>query len=569
MTAVAQDRMAAEAAAVIAQTFTSLRTRFDALTIRAADHFANREWQTAQRDASRRLLLFQRWSDEALTRLRALMQDRLQDVDCWTRMRAAYAECIAPRRDHEIAATFFNSVTRRVFGTVGVEPRIEFLGASLDGHAPGDAPVLRARIDARDLARLLGELPLGAEWVDVNRDAQRVSAAARKGLAAAGVSAEAGAEFLTTVFYRNKGAYLVGRVVDNAIVMPVVIALLNNGKGVFVDAVLTTSDEASVVFGFSWSYFQVAVDCPRAVVRFLNSVMPLKRVDELYTNLGFHKHGKTMLYRGLLDHLRDGRVSFQRAPGQRGLVMDVIALPSFNLVLKIIRDSFGFPKRSTRREVMAHYRFVFLRDRVGRLADAQQFERLELPRTAFPDELLAELVAASPNQVHPDEERVVIRHAYTQRYVEPLDVALQSMSLPNARAAIRDYGQALVDLAHAGIFPGDMLLKNFGISRHGRVIFYDYDEIEDLDDVVFRAIPIGNELDELSDEPWYSVGEHDVFPEQFMPFLLPTGPLRDEFLATHGELLTPEWWRDVQRRLREGELFDVYPYSESLRLPKL
>jgi isocitrate dehydrogenase kinase/phosphatase len=155
---------------------------------------------------------------------------------------------------------------------------------------------------------------------------------------------------------------------------------------------------------------------------------------------------------------------------------------------------------------------------------------------------------------------VIITHCYAQRRLIPLDVYLRTAPTDEARAAVRDYGQAIADLAHAGIFPGDMLLKNFGLSRHGRVIFYDYDEIEELDDVVFREMPEGSYEDELSAEPWFSVGEHDTFPEEFIAFLLPGGALRDEFLATHRELLTAEWWRDVQQRRRAGELFDVYPY---------
>jgi isocitrate dehydrogenase kinase/phosphatase len=122
-------------------------------------------------------------------------------------------------------------------------------------------------------------------------------------------------------------------------------------------------------------------------------------------------------------------------------------------------------------------------------------------------------------------------------------------------------------MAHAGIFPGDMLLKNFGLSRHGRVIFYDYDEIQPLDDVVFRELPASRDADdEMAAEPWFSVGEHDAFPEEWLAFLVPAGALRDEFVRAHGHLLTADWWTDVQRRVRAGELFDVYPYGPERRL---
>ena len=512
MSTVAFDRTAADAAHAVASAFVALRARFDRLTVRAAEHFARRDWTTAQRDAAARLLVFQREAEAAIGRLRTVLGDRVREHELWPGIRAAYAAAIADRADHEIAATFFNSVARRVLGTVGVDTATEFLYGALDGAASREPPTLVCAIDDAAIAAALEAIAVGAAWEDVHRDASAVAAAVRAQLAAEGAGAHARLELLATPFYRNKGAYLVGRTRTPCGVVPVILALLHEDRGVYVDAVLTTSDEAAVVFGFSWSYFQVGVECPRAVVEFLASIMPLKRIDELYTAIGFHKHDKTELYRGLLAHLRHGGARFERAAGQPGLVMTVFALPSFNLVLKIIRDSFGFPKRSTRRQVMAQYRFVFLRDRVGRLADAQEFERLELPRRAFPDDLLAELLAAAPTQVHASEDSVVIAHCYTQRHLEPLDVHLLAAAPEDARAAIREYGQAVEDLAHAGIFPGDMLLKNFGLSRHGRVIFYDYDEIEDLDDGCVRHLPEGDDTDELASEPWFSVGEHDAFP---------------------------------------------------------
>ncbi len=560
------DNSAVRAASAVADAYALMRQRFDALTARAAMHFTTRNWHRGHRDATARLLVYNRQTDAAVATLRKVLSDRVRDRELWGAVRSAYATLIAARTDHEIAATFFNSVTRRVFGTVGVDRGIEFLGTDIDGQNCGQAPVARIRLGdgAAGIEHIFRALPIDAPWRDLHADAATVHDEIAR-VVGAGDSCDL--ELLTTPFYRNKGAYIVGRVTRRAGITPVVLPLLHAENGVSVDAVLLTSDEASVVFGFSWSYFQVQADHPGAVVSFLASIMPLKRIDELYTAIGFHKHGKTELYRGLLAHLNDHRACFERAVGQPGLVMAVIALPSYNLAVKIIRDAIGYPKRVTRREVMAQYRFVFLRDRVGRLADAQEFERIELPRTAFPDALLAELVAAAPSSVLPDGDHVVIAHCYAQRRLDPLDVYLDTASSTDACAAIRDYGQAIEDLAHAGIFPGDMLLKNFGLSRHGRVIFYDYDEIEDLDDVVFRDMPEGSYEDELSEEPWFSVGEHDTFPEEFIPFLVPAGPLRDEFLSMHAHLLTARWWREVQQRIRDGELFDVYPYAPSRRLP--
>ena len=247
--------------------------------------------------------------------------------------------------------------------------------------------------------------------------------------------------------------------------------------------------------------------------------------------------------------------------------MAVVTPPSLNIVLKIIKDRIGAPKRTTRRQVMGQYRDVFLRDRVGRLADAQLFQGLAFPRRCFPDALLDELLQVAPTVVRVSGESVILEHVYTERRVQPLNLYIQEAAPSDAAKAIVDYGQAIKDMAAANIFPGDLLLKNFGVSRHGRVIFYDYDELAALTDCNFRRVPPPRSADdELMAEPWFSVGEHDVFPEEFAPFMVPEGPLREVFLDAHGDLLDARWWCTVQERVRAGELVDTFPYPASRRL---
>jgi isocitrate dehydrogenase kinase/phosphatase len=323
----------------------------------------------------------------------------------------------------------------------------------------------------------------------------------------------------------------------------------------------------SIVFGFSWSYFRVGAPQPRALVEFLSSIMPLKRVNELYNGIGYNKHGKTELFRSLMTHLADPAARFAFAEGDEGMVMVVFTLPEHNLMFKIIRDSFGAPKNTTRQAVMDKYHFVFVRDRVGRLADAQEFEHLEFPRRCFPDDLLAYLLAAAAQTVRVEGDRVVVRHVYTERRVTPLNLFLRDAEPEVARETVLDYGNAIKDLAAADIFTGDMLLKNFGVTRNGRVICYDYDELCLLSECRFRRIPPPTTIEEeFAAEPWFFVGEQDVFPEEFSAFLVPPGELRDSFLAAHGDLLNVEFWQGVQRRLAAGEVVDVFPYRRSALL---
>jgi isocitrate dehydrogenase kinase/phosphatase len=345
-----------------------------------------------------------------------------------------------------------------------------------------------------------------------------------------------------------------------------VLPLVHGDRGIAIDAVLLTQDESSVVFGFSWSYFFVDAPHPRGLIAFLQSLMPHKRVDELYTSIGYNKHGKTELYRALVEQL-EGGARFERSEGDRGMVMSVFALPALNVVFKIIRDRFDHPKRTTRREVMERYDLVFRHDRVGRLADAQEFARLEFHRDHFDPGLLADLTAEAGQTVTVRGDAVRVAHAYTERRVTPLNLFLRAAGPDAGCEAVLDYGKAIKDLAAANIFPGDMLLKNFGVTRHGRVIFYDYDELMLLTDCRFRRIPPARDDDEeLSAEPWFHVGERDVFPEEFGRFALLPGALGDAFLAEHRDLFGVEFWEAMQRRQQQGEVVDFFPYRPQRRL---
>jgi isocitrate dehydrogenase kinase/phosphatase len=352
--------------------------------------------------------------------------------------------------------------------------------------------------------------------------------------------------------------------------LPLVLALLHESDGVRVDAALLDEDSASIVFGFTRSYFSVDAACPSALVGFLKAIMPGKRLAELYTALGHNRHGKTELYRELQRHLTDAGARFEPAPGERGLVMAVFTLPSLDLIFKVIRDGFPDPKAITREGVMAKYDLVFRHDRAGRLVDAQEFQHLRFRRGLFSEPVLRELLTTAAGSVIDGEDHVDIRHAYVERRLTPLNLYLAAASPGEARTAVLDYGQAIRDLAATNIFPGDVLLKNFGVTRHGRVVFYDYDELAHVTECRFRRMPVpANDDEERAAEPWFYVGPNDVFPEEFAPFLGLRPPLLASFLQAHGELLTPDYWQRLQARIEGGEIVDIFPYRPEQRLPAL
>jgi isocitrate dehydrogenase kinase/phosphatase len=567
-------RPIAAAVASIHAAYHEYERGFEEITARARERFERRDWSGAQADATERLALYKAHVDAAVADVQDILEDALMERTVWAAMKSDHRHRAANRPDSELAETFFNSVTRRVFSTVGVDSAIEYLEAASDEAREEDPEVHQtydvAEVDAGLVRRILESFPWSVPYAQLERDtalvAEVIDARIRGALGSRG---PVQLEMLRSVFYRNKGAYLVGRIRAGEEMIPLVLPLLHAERGIVVDAVLMTSDEASVVFGFSWTYFRVHAPRPRALVNFLASIMPLKQVNELYTAIGYNKHGKTELYRGLVRHLEDPAARFALVEGDEGMVMAVFTLPSFNVVFKIIKDSFGAPKNTTRRAVMEKYQFVFVRDRVGRLADAQEFEHLEFPRRCFPDQLLDYLLEVAGSIVRLDGERVIVRHLYTERRVTPLNLFLRDADEAAARDAVIDYGNAIKDLAAADIFTGDMLSKNFGVTRHGRVICYDYDELCLLSECRFRHLPQPASLEEeFAAEPWFHVGEQDVFPEEFKPFLVPPGRVRDAFLQAHGDLLEVPFWQRVQRRLAGGEVVDVFPYRRDARLQR-
>ncbi|MBS0394042.1 MAG: bifunctional isocitrate dehydrogenase kinase/phosphatase, partial [Proteobacteria bacterium] len=369
-------------------------------------------------------------------------------------------------------------------------------------------------------------------------------------------------EMIRPAFYQMTRAYLVGRVSGRDWHMPLVVALKNTERGVLVDAVMTRDADVSVLLSFTRSYFHVDLERVGKALLFLHQLMPHKPVSELFTVIGRAKQGKTERYRELFRHLQSAQDQFVLAPGERGLVMVVFTLPSFDVVFKLIRDRFPAQKNIVRDDVLRKYEFVFKHDRAGRLVDAQEFKRLRFPRRLFEPALLSELLSETAGSVHEDGDDLIIDHCYIERRMTPLNIYLREAGREDCALAVLEYGQAIRDLAYTNIFAGDLLLKNFGVTRNRRVIFYDYDELCLVTDCRFRELPAAqSDEDEMRGETWYYVADNDVFPETFINFLGFDDEMREVFLKAHGEILTPDWWRAVQDRLHANEVIEVLPYG--------
>jgi isocitrate dehydrogenase kinase/phosphatase len=558
------DRLAARR---IAGAFVEYNAEFRAITRRAPVRFDSRDWKGGQRDAVERIELYDRFVTRTVAELRAMLADQAQDRNLWTRIRADFAERIEGLPDAEFTKTFFSSISRRLFGTVGVAPDIEFVATDLDPLAHVTSSVTtNTYVNHGSLALLfedvLGDVRFRSPWKDLDNSIRHVTSEVLAHLAARGEQrAVQRVEVIRPVFYQISRAYVVGRLTGRNFLVPLVIALKNSDGGMLVDAVMLAEGDVSIVFSFSRSYFHADLEHVAEAVVFLKSLMPKKPLSELFTVLGRARQGKTERYREIMHHLAGMPDRFVHAPGERGLVMVCFTLASFDVVFKVIRDRFPYPKSVRREEVMAKYQLVFRHDRAGRLVDAQEFRRLRFPKALFAPELLAELLAEASSTVREAGEHLVFDHMYIERRMTPLNVYLRAASAAAAEQVALEYGQCIRDLAHTNIFPGDLLLKNFGVTRHGRVIFYDYDELCLVTDCHFRDVPQpANPEDEMRSEPWFYVGEHDVFPETFIKFVAFDSAQRAALLRAHGEIFTARFWRQVQRRLLEGEVLEVLPY---------
>lgn len=545
----------------------------------AKRHFETADWAVGQRAARERIDYYDRRVQEAVATLENdYGPDDLVD-GVWREIKLHYIGLLSGHKQPELAETFFNSVSCQILHRSYYHNDFLFVRPVISTEyieTEELQPTYRVYYPASDglrfaLTRIVTNFRLACPFAALERDVQLVEARMREAFGLDQLEPNQQFQVLSNLFFRNKGAYIVGRAINGARDYPFVIPILHNRRGELVlDTVLTDPLHIAVLFSFTRAYFLVDMEVPSAYVQFLRSLLPRKPKSEIYTLLGLQKQGKTLFYRDYLQHLKHSSDRFQSAPGIRGLVMLVFELPSFPYVFKVIKDFYPPPKDTTRAQVKEKYLLVKHHDRVGRMADTLEYSDVAFPLHRFGEELLAELQQHAPSLVEIEGERIIIKHLYIERRMVPLNIYLAEAGKAGDEARIEhgilEYGNAIRDLVAANIFPGDMLYKNFGLTRQGRVVFYDYDEIEYVSDCLFRDIPQArNEEEEMASEPWYPIGKHDVFPEQFGRFLLGNARIRHYFMQHHADLLTRAWWQAHKDRILAGEVQDIFPYPQHIR----
>ena len=554
--------------------FESYFAEFQNMTLAAKSRFENADWLGMQQASIERIDLYKEKTLQVLKYVEIIAGEDLHDLEFWRNVRPIYSNMIRGHNNFEIAETFFNSVYCAVFKHRRIRNDYAFVFSPLGDMPPSDvSKVYKTFRPTSGLGAMFTELlqayAMNIPYENLQRDVANILEVVEQVLRPTFDldHRDLQAQVLEHHFFRNKAAYIVGRIVAGGSTMPFVLPILHNEQGgVYVDTVLFGSDRCSVIFSFTRSYFMVDASIPSQYVLFLHPLMPAKPISEIYSAMGYNKHGKTYYHRCAFRHMTSTTDKFIIAPGIKGMVMSVFTLPSYDFVFKIIKDRFTPPKDMTEEEVKAKYSLVKRWDRVGRMADTQEFKNLAFARDRFSDELMEELRRVAPSKIEEHGKALIIKHVYVERRMTPLNLYLQDATDEQVHAVMDEYGNAIKQLAAANIFPGDMLLKNFGVTRHGRVVFYDYDEIVPLLDCNFREIPEPRtEEEELSSTPWYNVAPNDIFPEEFRLFFSGNQRARKAFDAMHSDIYQAAFWRGVQDKIRSGYVDDFFPYRRKLR----
>jgi isocitrate dehydrogenase kinase/phosphatase len=591
--------LAFEVARAMLDGFNRHYTLFRAESARAKHRFETSDWHGQQRAQRERIEFYDLRVRECVKRLEKEFKADALAMELWQQIKLHYIGLLVNHHQPELAETFFNSVTTKILHRnyfhndfIFVRPAVST--EYIENSEPAAAPTYRAYYPRKDvpgeglvdvIERSVQNFRLQREFEDLKRDAWHVLNAFEQLFDKQKLRANFQIQVLTSLFYRNKGAYAIGKIINGFTEVPFALPILHNETGkLVIDAALFGEDDLLMIFSFARAYFMVDMEVPSAYVQFLRSLMPRKPRAEIYNALGLAKQGKTLFYRDFLHHLRHSSDHFRVSPGIKGMVMCVFDLPSFPYVFKVIKDHYPPQKDTSRDLIQRKYLLVKQHDRVGRMADTLEYSYVAFPRARFDDELIEEIQKHAPSQIEisdrdgDGQEEVIIKHCYIERRMIPLNIYLQEAfdqgDEPKAQEqierAVVEYGNAIKDLVRANIFPGDMLWKNFGVTRHGKVVFYDYDEIEYLTDCNFRKVPAPrNEEDEMSGEIWYHVGKYDVFPETFGPFLLGNPRVKDEFMKAHADLLHADFWQQHKDRIQAGHVHDVYPYEPKRRFANL
>ena len=559
-------------------------------SIEAKRCFEEKEWEKIENDSKLRLNFYDEQVDVFCKNLSSELKKQTLygakaefnetqkmdkfNSDFWKNTKHVYIELITSHKQPELAETFYNSVFCRIFSRSFYNNQYIFTKPCVSlNYIDMDEPVIDSYfVDdgqlKETLTSVLNNYNFSCKFGNLDQDIERLQEQLIKQMPRL-QSEVFELQFISTPFIRGKCAYIVGKIVTQLHPdVPVLIALLNDeNKGLYVDSLLTDIGSISIIFSFSRSYFFITTDYPSAIVEYLKELLPGKTRAVLYSAIGLHKQGKTLLYRHFLKYSKITSEKLIIAPGIKGMVMSVFTFPMYPYVFKVINDQFAPPKMGTKEMVKDRYYFVKNHVRIGRLADTWEFSNVAFPLKDIDDALLKELEKKTSSNIEIENDLLIIKHMYIENKMTPLNMYLETANIKQQNHIINDYGKAIDELINSNIFPGDMLTKNFGVTRQNRVVFYDYDEITLMSTPIFKKIPEAKTYEqEMASEPWYYVGQNDVFPEEFKYFMLPNPYMKEVFNKKYKKLLDADYWVSIQEKIKQNGVMDYYPYGSEKRM---
>ncbi|MEI8653288.1 bifunctional isocitrate dehydrogenase kinase/phosphatase [Pseudoalteromonas sp. Hal273] len=576
-----QNVIASKLARSVFAGFEAMFSQFLNITLGAQSRFEQRQYHSVQSAMRERLQVYEREVKNVSEAVRVIAYAELTCPQTWQLAKNIYGDMVQNHENKPIAHTFFNST----FGAIWDDKKIRtvhlFVLKAKYRSEPRSYESLVSRVSLHNgfnnavktlITNQVFRVPFSHLELDVATLQSTLMQGAKQQCKQVYelINLNDGyIEYANSLFFRNKACYLIGRcIAKNGDNMPFAIAILNTDEGLKLDAVMMGADQLSLLFGFARTYFMVDTDKPARYVDYLSVLMPHKQRFELFNAIGFIKHAKTEFYRYKVDTTKNSPANFKyvTAPGTPGMVMLVFTIEGLDYVYKVIKDKFSAPKTATKAQVIDKYNFVKQADRVGRLVDTHEFRYLAFDLSRFSDELLEQMKNQIGSSMVISGKALILKHVYVERKMTPLNLYINQCDNKTLERVMHDYGKAIKELAGANIFPGDMLMKNFGVTRWGRVVFYDFDEICPLTDCNFREVPqTQNALEELSSNSYFDIAENDIFPSQFKVFFSANEVAFNYFNNEHSNLFLATFWQDCQQQVHNGYLPDVYPYKQSWR----
>ena len=546
---------------------------FCAIPEMAKSAFESRDFPQSIENSRQRLTLY---SERMYAFAKTLMSEYPKAVNAgalWDQLELFFREATAGRYEADLALAFLHSVRRVVFFDewYPVDYQVGIKSATTDDGG-AILTIDTAEISETLISNMLSITEFSIPYRDKESDVARAAARVNADFAERALTNQI--ETVDVVqggFYRNRGVYVVGRVrLTGGEVIPLILALEIDERGIYIDAVLSDEAQAHNLFSTTRANFIVTNDHYHELAQFLHGIMPKRPLGLHYSSIGFNHFGKVAVMEELAAELESPEAIFDTAIGFPGTVAIGFQAPGSVYNLKVIRDhpteNYKWGDFEGVPSVLEKYRRVHDINRTGSMLDNAIYYNVTLPKKHFADTLLSEMLDAAGAAVSLRGEDVFFHHLIVQRKMIPLPVFLEQASPEECAEAVISLGYCIKNNMAGNIFNRDLDGRNYGVGSHIRVYLFDYDALETFTEVKIRSNQ--DRYDGEEDIPsWYFEDGVIFLPEEIEWGLRISDPeLRKLFRDVHGDLTSVPYWERIQEELREGKVPRIQVYPQSCRI---